>query len=93
MNDTLLLQYLLIGSLLVFVLLSVKLVSFLKKRKNNVALWATVFEGISMGLANLELYKEPETRIERKARRDGKDELPNDFIDPQSLPKKSEQNR
>ena len=85
MDDLLQMQYIIIGSLVMFTLLSARFVAFLKKRKNNVALWATVFEGISMGLVNLDMYKEPETRIEKKARRDGKDELPGDFIDPDSL--------
>ena len=90
MDDALGLQYSIIGGLLIFALLSAKLVAFLKKRKNNVVLWATIFEGISMGLVNLDLHKEPETRIEKKARRDGKDTLPNDFIDTASLPESNE---
>lgn len=76
MDRMFLLQYLSLGSLLLFSLLSVKMIRFLKKRKNNVPLWATVFEGMTMGLVNLDLLKEPETRIEKKSRRDGKDELP-----------------
>lgn len=87
MDDTLYLQYIILGSLLLFGFLSAKLVSFLKKRKNNVALWCTIFEYISMGLVNLDMYKEPETRIEKKARRDGENDPPLDFIDPKSLPK------
>jgi len=87
MDDSLHLQYIILGSLLLFGLLSAKLVSFLKKRKNFVALWATIFEGISMGLVNLDMYKEPETRIEKKARRDGENDPPVDVIDPKSLPK------
>ncbi len=90
MDDSLGWQYIILGSLLLFGLLSAKLVAFLKKSKNNVALWATVFEGISMGLINLDLYKEPETRIEKKARRDGEHDPPLDFIDPESLPKSDE---
>ena len=86
-DDTLRMQYLILGSLLLFGFLSTKLISFLKNRKNNVALWCTIFEYISMGLVNLDMYKEPETKIEKKARRDGEnDDLP-DFIDPKSLPK------
>ncbi|MBQ14466.1 MAG: hypothetical protein QGG67_19585 [Gammaproteobacteria bacterium] len=87
MDESLLMQYMVIGSLLLFSLLAAKLVSFLKRRKNNVILWATIFEGISMGLVNLDMYKEPETRIEKKARRDGKDELTDGLIDLESLPK------
>jgi hypothetical protein len=36
-----------------------------------------------MGLVNLDI--EPSTQIERKAKRNGKDELSNDFIDPESI--------
>ena len=38
-----------------------------------------------MGLVNLDAHKNPNTRIERKAKRDGKIELSNDFIDPESI--------
>lgn len=86
MDDSLRMQYLILGILLLFGLLSTKLVSFLKKRKNNTPLWATLFEGITMGLVNLDLYKEPETRIEKKAKRDGENKPPVEFIDPESLP-------
>lgn len=85
MGDLLLMQYLIFGSLILFSLLSVKLIKFLKKRKNNVPLWATVFEGMTMGLVDLGMYKEPETSIEKKARRDGRDNSPPKFIDPSSL--------
>lgn len=81
MDRMLLLQYLALGSLLLFSLLSIKLIRFLKKRKNNVPLWATVFEGMTMGLVNLDLLKAPETRIEKKSRKDGKEELPEIPID------------
>ncbi|NKB32893.1 MAG: hypothetical protein GKR91_07325 [Pseudomonadales bacterium] len=87
MDDSLQLQYMILGSLLLFGLLSAKLVSFLKKRKNNVALWCTIFEYVSMGLVNLDMYKEPETRIEKKVKRDGENDPPIDVIDPKSLPK------
>jgi|TARA_B110000971_G_scaffold188230_1_gene197866 hypothetical protein len=36
-----------------------------------------------MGLVNLDI--EPSTQIERKAKRNGKDELPDDLIDPKSI--------
>jgi hypothetical protein len=38
-----------------------------------------------MGLVNLDIHIEPSTQIERKAKRNGKDELSNDFIDPESI--------
>ena len=34
---------------------------------------------------NLDIHVEPNTQIERKAKRNGKDELPDDFIDPKSI--------
>ena len=90
MEDSLRMQYLILGGLLLFIILSAKLVSFLKKRQNNVALWCTVFEYISMGAVNLDMYKEPETRIEKKAKRDGENDPPIDFVDPDSLPSPDE---
>ena len=38
-----------------------------------------------MGLVNLDIHIEPSTKIERKAKRNGKHELPDDFIDPTSI--------
>jgi len=90
MDDSLRLQFIILGSVLLFGLLSAKLISLLKNRSNNVAFWCTVFEYISMGLVNLDMYKEPETRIEKKAKRDGENDPSFDFIDPNSLPKPDE---
>jgi len=39
-----------------------------------------------MGLVNLDEHKNSDTKIDRKAKRDGKEELPNNFIDPESMP-------
>lgn len=64
---------------------SVKFISYLKRRKNNIPLWSSIFVGITMGLVNLDIHIEPSTQIERKAKRNGKDELSNDFIDPESI--------
>jgi hypothetical protein len=86
LNDSLRMQYLIIGSLVLFIFLSIKLVSFLKKRKNNVPLWSSIFEGVTMGLVNLDEHKNSDTKIERKAKRDGKEELSNNVIDPDSIP-------
>jgi len=85
LNDSLKMQYLIICCLILFTVLATKLISALKKRKNNVPLWSTIFEGITMGLVNLDAHKNPATKIERKAKRDGKIELSNDFIDPESI--------
>ena len=70
---------------MLFIFLAAKVISSVKKRKNNVPLWSSVFEGITMGLVNLDEHKNSDTKIERKAKRDGKEELPHDFIDPNSI--------
>lgn len=85
MNDSLKMEYLIVCSLVLFTFLATKLIRSLKKRKNNVPLWSSVFEGITMGLVNLDAHKNPDTKIERKAKRDGKEELSNNFIDPESI--------
>jgi hypothetical protein len=86
LNDSLIMQYFIIGSLVLFIFLATILISFLKKQKNNVPLWSSIFEGVTMGLVNLDEHKNPDTKIERKAKRDGKEELSNNFIDPESIP-------
>lgn len=86
MNDSLKMQYLIIFSLVLFAFLATKLISSLKRRKNNVPLWSTIFEGVTMGLVNLDAHKNSDTKIERKAKRDGKEEPSNNFIDPESIP-------
>lgn len=90
MNDSLIMQYLIICCLVLFAFLATKLISSLKKRKNNVPLWSTIFEGITMGLVNLDAHKSRDTKIERKAKRDGKEELSNNFIDPESVSARKE---
>ncbi|MBL4580375.1 MAG: hypothetical protein JKY29_01040 [Gammaproteobacteria bacterium] len=77
---------LVIESLVLFIFLATKLISFLKKQENNAPLWSSVFEGVTMGLVNLDEHKNSDTKIDRKAKRDGKEELPNNFIDPESMP-------
>lgn len=68
-----------------FYFFSVKFISYLKRRKNNTPLWSSIFVGITMGLVNLDIHIEPSPQIERKAKRNGKHELPDDFIDPKSI--------
>jgi hypothetical protein len=43
-----------------------------------------------MGLVNLDAHKSRDTKIERKAKRDGKEELSNNFIDPESVSARKE---
>jgi len=84
-DDSSRILYLIIGGLLLFYFFSVKFISYLKRRKNNIPLWSSIFVGITMGLVNLDIHIEPSTQIERKAKRNGKHELPDDFIDPTSI--------
>lgn len=52
---------------------SVVLVAYIKKRNINLELWATVFEGMTNKLVDLNLLKAPESFIEKKSPRNGKD--------------------
>ena len=73
MSEDLLLQYLILGGLLIFVWASVKLVAWLKTRNNNVPLSTKVFEGLTQGVTSLDHLKEPETHIEKETLRQGED--------------------
>ena len=73
MSEDLLLQYLILGGLLIFVWASEKLVAWLKTKNNNVPLWTTVFEGLTQGVTSLDHLKEPEIHIEKKSRRQDED--------------------
>ena len=73
MTGSLVLQYSFLAGLLIFVWAAVKLVAWLKTRKNNTPLWTTVFEGLTQGAINLDHYKEPELHMEKKSRREGED--------------------
>ena len=86
MNDSLIMTNFIIGDLVFFIFFATRLISFLKKQKINIPLWSSIFEGITMGLVNLDEHKNSDTRIERKAKRDGKEELSNNFIDLESIP-------
>ena len=81
MTDSLVLQYSFLAGLLIFVWAAVKLVAWLKTRKNNTPLWTTVFEGLTQGAINLDHYKEPEFHIEKKSRREGEDYENGEFPD------------
>lgn len=51
----------------------ISLIAFIKKRNINLELWATVFEGMTHKLVDLNLMKAPESFIEKKSPRNGKD--------------------
>lgn len=53
--------------------LMVRLVTWIKTRKINTELWCTVFEGLTQGAIRLDDLKQPETVIEKKMKRDGRD--------------------
>ena len=59
---------------------AVKYVAYLKRKRPNKELWATIFEGVTHKTMDLEPLKQPEVYIEKKAKRDGQnyDELPED---------------
>lgn len=73
MNHMANLQLLLIGGMVVFGLLMVRLVCYIKTKRINTELWCTVFEGLTQGAIRLDDLKAPESVIEKKIRRDGKD--------------------
>ncbi len=84
MDINLVLQASVVSGLILFIWLSTKLIAWLKTRKNNVPLWADVFEGLTHGLVRMDDYiKEPEFYIERKTRRDGKEIDPEKIINPE----------
>ncbi|HTQ98375.1 MAG TPA: hypothetical protein VMH83_00230 [Candidatus Acidoferrum sp.] len=72
-------QLLVLGAMVLFAWLMVKLVRYNKSRRVNTELWCTVFEGLTQGAVRLDDLKAPEEVIEKKARRDGKDKDPFDL--------------
>lgn len=49
---------------------------WLRKKRTNVAFWATFFEGITHKTHNLDPVKEPEIFEEKLAKKDGEDKDP-----------------
>ena len=76
MNDSLVISLVTILALMLLVALATKFIPWLKKRKPNTELWATIFAGITQNLVNLEPLKTPESVIVRKAKRDGQNKYP-----------------
>lgn len=79
MDDTANLQVLVLGGMVLFGWVVAWLVRYNKSRRINTELWCTVFEGLTQGAIRLDDLKAPETVIEKKIRRDGKDK---DSFDP-----------
>ena len=73
------LQLAVIAGVILFTWLMVRLVRWIKTKQINTELWCTVFEGLTQGAIRLDHLKNPETVIEKKIRKDGrdKDSLPN----------------
>lgn len=80
MDDTANLQLLVLGGMLLFGWIVARLVRYNKSRRINTELWCTVFEGLTQGAIRLDDLKAPESVIEKKIRRDGKDK---DSFDPE----------
>jgi hypothetical protein len=51
----------------------VRLIRFNKTKRINTELWCTVFEGLTQGAIRLDDLKNPQTVIEKKIKRDGRD--------------------
>ncbi len=66
-------QLLALAVIAIFVFGGVRLISYLRKKKTNTELWATVFEGLTHKTMNLDPLKEPEVFIEKRAKKDGQD--------------------
>ena len=79
MDDTANLQLLVLGGMVIFGWSVARLVHYNKSRRINTELWCTVFEGLTQGAIRLDDLKAPESVIEKKIRRDGKDK---DSFDP-----------
>lgn len=67
------LQIAVIAGVILFSWLMVRLVKWIKTKQINTELWCTVFEGLTQGAIRLDHLKNPETVIEKKIRKDGRD--------------------
>lgn len=70
------LQLIILGAMLVFAFLTVKVVRYNKTKRINTELWCTVFEGLTQGAIRLDDLKAPEEVIEKKIKRDGQGKEP-----------------
>jgi hypothetical protein len=67
-------EYLLLGIVFGFfivVWLAIKLITYLRSKRHNRELWGTIFEGATHKLINLDVIKEPEVFIEKRAKQSG----------------------
>lgn len=67
------LQIAVIAGVIFFSWLMIRLVKWIKTKQINTELWCTVFEGLTQGAIRLDHLKNPETVIEKKIRKDGRD--------------------
>lgn len=77
--DNATMQLAIIAGVVIFGWAMFSLVAWIKTKKINTELWCTVFEGLTQGAVRLDHLKNPETVIEKKLRRDGRDK---DSLDP-----------
>lgn len=77
MDNSANLQVMVVAGVVIFCWAVAKLVAWIKTKKINTELWCTVFEGLTQGAIRLDHLKNPETRIEKKTKRDGRDK---DFL-------------
>ena len=78
--------------------LMARLVKWIKTKQINTELWCTVFEGLTQGAVRLDHLKNPETVIEKKIRKDGRDKesltnLPRHSDDDQDIEQPDRENR
>jgi len=73
MDTSLLLVIILVLLIFLFAAFAIKLIKYLRQKKTNTELWATIFEGIAQKTINLEAFKEADSFIEKKSQRDGQD--------------------
>lgn len=73
MAQNLLVQFLTVAGILLGVYGGTQFVNYLRKKRTNTELWATVFEGLTHKTMNLEPLKEPKVFIEKRVKKDGQD--------------------
>lgn len=62
-----------LGIIFIFVLSMTKLIRYIKTRRVNTELWCTIFEGFTQGAIRLDHLKNPESVIEVKIKRNGRE--------------------
>jgi hypothetical protein len=71
MTHEIIVQILALTALVLLISAGVRFVVYLRKKRTNTELWATVFEGLTHKTMNLEPLKEPKVFIEKRVKKDG----------------------